>query len=120
MQLRAIASQQKLLQQSSKNFSCETTAGGLNLMARHASLSEANAFFVQYLHAATHVNRSLVVVTIVETTWGICTRRAGKLYRARSRLYRSQLLQVDSNYLCESSRRDLHNTLLCTALRSQF
>ena len=26
-------------------------------------------------------------------TWGICTRRAGKLYRARSRPYRSQFLQ---------------------------
>ena len=28
-------------------------------------------------------------------TWGICTRRAGKLERARSRLYRSQILQVN-------------------------
>ena len=28
-------------------------------------------------------------------TWGICTRRAGKLYKARSRLYRSQILQVN-------------------------
>ena len=26
-------------------------------------------------------------------TWGICTRRAGKLNRARSQLYRSQILQ---------------------------
>ena len=26
-------------------------------------------------------------------TWGICTRRAGKLYRARSRLYRRRFLQ---------------------------
>ena len=26
-------------------------------------------------------------------TWGICTRRAGKLVRARSRLYRSEILQ---------------------------
>ena len=53
-------------------------------------------------------------------TWGICTRRAGKLYRARSRLYRSQILQVNptSKYSFESSRRDLHNTRLCTDLRS--
>ena len=27
--------------------------------------------------------------------WGICTRRAGKLYKARSRLYRIQILQVN-------------------------
>ena len=26
-------------------------------------------------------------------TWGICTRRAGKLYKPRSPLYRSQILQ---------------------------
>ena len=32
--------------------------------------------------------------TSPETTWAICTRRAGKLYRARSRLYRSRSLQV--------------------------
>ena len=29
-------------------------------------------------------------------TWGICARRAGKLYKARSRLYRSQILQVNT------------------------
>ena len=29
-------------------------------------------------------------------TWGICTRRAGKLYKARSRLYRSQILQINT------------------------
>ena len=32
-------------------------------------------------------------------TWGICTRRAGKLCKARSRLYRSQSLQVLVNTL---------------------
>ena len=42
-----------------------------------------------------------------------------KLWRARSRLYRSRFLQVNSNYSLESSRRDLHNTHLCTDLRSQ-
>ena len=30
-------------------------------------------------------------------TWGICTRRAGKRYRAHSRLYRSQILRVDTH-----------------------
>ena len=50
-------------------------------------------------------------------TWGICTRRAGTLERARSRLYRSQILQVNNTkYALESSRRDLHNALLCTDL----
>ena len=39
--------------------------------------------------------------------------------RARSRLYRSRILQVNT-YAFESSRRDLHNVLLCTALQSQF
>ena len=52
-----------------------------------------------------------------------------KLYRARSRLYRSQILQVNNikqyilnhiNYSLESSRRDLHSALLfsfyCTVL----
>ena len=35
---------------------------------------------------------------VVHDTWGICTRRAGKLYKARSRLYRSQFLQVNTRW----------------------
>ena len=31
-------------------------------------------------------------------TWGICTRRAGKLYKARSRRYRSQILRVNTHW----------------------
>ena len=31
-------------------------------------------------------------------TWGIFTRRAGKLYKARSRLYRSQIFQVSTRW----------------------
>ena len=31
-------------------------------------------------------------------TWVICTPRAGKLYKARSRLYRSQMLQVNARW----------------------
>ena len=42
----------------------------------------------------------------------------GKLWRAR--LYRSQILQANSKCSLESSRRDLHNALLCTVLESQF
>ena len=60
-------------------------------------------------------------------TWGICTRRAGKLYKAQSRLYRSHILQVNTRWnqdlfekkIEKSSRRDLHNALLCTVLLSQ-
>ena len=37
-------------------------------------------------------------------TWGICTRRAGKLKRARSRLYRSQILFRTSEVLQENMR----------------
>ena len=37
----------------------------------------------------------LATTTARAGTWGICTRRAGKLYKARSRLYRSQTLQVN-------------------------
>ena len=45
--------------------------------------------------------------------------RTFELFRAHSRLYRSQILQVNSTkYSLESSRRDLHNALLCTALES--
>ena len=52
-------------------------------------------------------------------TWGNCARRAGKLYKAHSRLYRRQNLRINSTkYSLESSRRDLHNALLCTVLES--
>ena len=47
-----------------------------------------------------------------------------RLRRARSRLYRSEILQENMRLKAlakkkESSRRDLHNALLCTALQSQ-
>ena len=52
-------------------------------------------------------------------TWGICTRRAGKLFKARYQLYQSQTLQEnDTKNALESSRRDLHNAPLCTVLQS--
>ena len=35
----------------------------------------------------------------------ICTRRAGKLYKARSRLYRSQILQVNT---CWKALDEIH------------
>ena len=49
------------------------------------------------------------------TRLGCCTARSGKLYSVRSRLYRLQMLEA-----FESSRRDLHNALLRTALKSLF
>ena len=43
----------------------------------------------------------------------------GKLWIARSRLYRSQNLQVNTRWISlESSRRDLHSALLRTVLES--
>ena len=54
----------------------------------------------------------------------ICTRRAGKLYEARPRLAgwlagtSSAVSKPNfaSKFSLESSRRDLHNALLCTVL----
>ena len=46
-----------------------------------------------------------------EHTWRICTRRAGKLYKA---------LNFASKYAFESSRRDLYSALFCTVLKSLF
>ena len=46
-------------------------------------------------HATCWANCSAAWETLrdrkVQNTWGICARRAGKLYKARSRLYRSQI-----------------------------
>ena len=42
-------------------------------------------------------------------TWGICTRRAGKLYRARSRLYRSQILQVNMRWKALAEIYTMHS-----------
>ena len=44
-------------------------------------------------------------------TWGICTRRAGKLYRARSPLYRSQFLQVDLIWKALAEIYTMHSVL---------
>ena len=66
------------------------------------------------------LDRTLLGTYPICITWRICTRRAGKLYKARSRLYRSQFLQLNSKYLLESSRRDLHNALLCTVFGIQI
>ena len=42
-------------------------------------------------------------------TWGICTRRAGKLYKARSRLYRSQFLQVNTRWKALAEIYTMHS-----------
>ena len=42
-------------------------------------------------------------------TWGICTRRAGKLYKARSRLYRSQILQVNTRWKALAEIYTMHS-----------
>jgi len=51
-------------------------------------------------------------------TWGICTRRAGKLYKARSRLYRSQILQVNTRWKALAEIYTMQP--LCTVLISRF
>ena len=38
-----------------------------------------------------------VLYMCVVLTWGICTRRAGKLYRARYRRHRSRSLQLNTH-----------------------
>ena len=43
-------------------------------------------------------NRASSFSSSVDPTWAICTRRAGELYKARSRLYWSEILQI--NILC--------------------
>ena len=42
-------------------------------------------------------------------TWGICTRRAGKLNRARSQLYRSQFLQVNTRWKALAEIYTMHS-----------
>ena len=42
-------------------------------------------------------------------TWGICTRRAGNLYKARSRLYRSQILQVNIRWKALAEIYTMHS-----------
>ena len=53
---------------------------------------------------ALRLDQRVVQVALQGHTWGICTRRAGRLYKDRSRLYRSQNSQEHSKYSCESSR----------------
>ena len=43
------------------------------------------------------------------STWGICPRRAGKLYKARSRLYRSQSLQVNTRWKALAEIYTMHS-----------
>ena len=43
------------------------------------------------------------------STCGICTRRADKLYKARSRLYRSQILQVNTRWKALAEIYTMHS-----------
>ena len=45
----------------------------------------------------------------LSATWGICTRRAGKLNRARSQLYRSQILQVNTRWKALAEIYTMHS-----------
>ena len=46
-------------------------------------------------------------------TWGICTRRAGKVYKARYQLYRSQILQVNSKLVTRCYAKQYEIVLRC-------
>ena len=60
--------------------------------------------------ASTIISSILQRVTKRMTrTWGICTRRAGKLYKARSRLHRSQLLQVNTRWKALAEIYTIHS-----------
>ena len=43
------------------------------------------------------------------STWGICTRRAGKLNKARSQLYRSQILQENMRWKALAEIYTMHS-----------
>ena len=45
----------------------------------------------------------------VDRTWGIFTWRAGKLYKARSRLYRSQILQENTRWKALAEIYTMHS-----------
>ena len=53
--------------------------------------------------------RSRVNSPVWSPTWGICTRRAGKLYRARSRLYRRRFLQVNMRWKALAEIYTMHS-----------
>ena len=52
----------------------------------------------------------------VRETWGICTRRAGKLYTARSRLDRSQILQANMRWKALAEIYTMHSFALLSNL----
>ena len=45
------------------------------------------------------------------STWGICTRRASKLYKTRSRLYRSLILKVNTRWKTLAEIYTMHSVL---------
>ena len=59
----------------------------------------ANRFFTTNYHEVSSSNQ----------TWGICTQRARKLYKARSRLYRSQILQVNARWKALAEIYTMHS-----------
>ena len=53
----------------------------------------------------------MMIIVDSGSTWGICnnTRRAGKLYKARSRLYRSQILQINTRWKALAEIYTMHS-----------
>ena len=61
--------------------------------------------------------RNIGYINEIRHTWAICnnnssTRRAGKLYKARSRLYRSKFLQVNTRWKALAEIYTMHSFAL--------
>ena len=46
---------------------------------------------------------------ISKSTWGICARRAGKLFKARYQLYQGQILQEDMRWKALAEIYTMHS-----------
>ena len=106
----------RLFHGSSKNLLRRSTDGDTFSMLLYVSKTTSNAIpgqtkSLKKSSRKTTKKEQLLVRYKSRQIWRICTRRVGKLYKARSRLYRSQILQVNTKCSLESSRRDLHNAL---------
>ena len=55
------------------------------------------------------IREPLAARELIILTWAICTRRAGKLYEARSRLHRSQILQVNIRWKALAEIYTMHS-----------
>ena len=71
------------------------------MTSRHKKVGPAVPIHI-YAHCGLHARHAV-------KTWAICTRRAGKLSKARSRLYRSQILQVNTHVKAVAEISTIHS-----------